>query len=141
MISVEPHVYPQIMPLTGEEVEAERLLQHWVTRLGLQDWTIKLFINVAPEEMDSPGCVGCTEFEESIKCAKVEIMDPQFYGTRLVPFRFETTLVHELLHLKLAFWCHEDDNKFEDRVMHQVIDDLARAFTWESINKEEVEAE
>lgn len=36
-------------------------------------------------------------------------------------------LIHELLHLKMSFWCQNDDN-VEDRVMHQIIDDLARAF-------------
>lgn len=38
------------------------------------------------------------------------------------------TLVHELLHLKFSFWCQNEDD-VGDRVMHQMIDDLARALT------------
>ena len=45
-----------------------------------------------------------------------------------MPFSFEKTLVHELLHLKLTFWCQNEDS-VSDRLMHQIIDDLARAFT------------
>ena len=45
-----------------------------------------------------------------------------------MPFNFEKTLVHELLHLKLTFWCQNEDS-VSDRLMHQIIDDLARAFT------------
>ena len=47
---------------------------------------------------------------------------------RIVPFDFEKTLVHELLHLKFSFWCQNEDD-VGDRVMHQMIDDLARALT------------
>lgn len=50
------------------------------------------------------------------------------YGDRIVPFNFEKTLVHELLHLKFSFWCQNEDD-VGDRVMHQMIDDLARALT------------
>ena len=45
-----------------------------------------------------------------------------------MPFDFEQTLVHELLHLKFSFWCQNEDD-VGDRAMHQMIDDLARALT------------
>ena len=73
------------------------------------------------------GGAGCTEWSEAVKTARIEIIDPEYYGERIVPFNFEKTLIHELLHLKMSFWCQNDDN-VEDRVMHQIIDDLARAF-------------
>lgn len=62
------------------------------------------------------------------KVLYAEIIDPAHYGERIVPFSFEKTLVHELLHLKLTFWCQNEDS-VSDRLMHQIIDDLARAFT------------
>lgn len=106
----------------------QELLKKWQKRLGLQDWTIKLCVECKPEEMAVQEATGCTEWSEAIKTAKIEILDPLYYGDRIIPFDFEKTLVHELLHLKMSFWCQDTDD-VEDRVMHQIIDDLARAFT------------
>ncbi len=96
--------------------------------MGLQDWTIKLNAKCHPTEMALQDVSGCTEWTEAIKTARIDILDPQYYGNRIVPFDFEKTLVHELLHLKMTFWCQQTDD-ISDRLMHQVIDDLARAFT------------
>lgn len=69
------------------------------------------------------------EFQtQEAKTARIEIINPACYGDRIVPFNFEKTLVHELLHLKFSFWCQNEDD-VGDRVMHQMIDDLARALT------------
>ena len=105
----------------------QELLEKWKRRLGLHDWKIKLYVNCKPEEMAMSEVAGCTEWSESGKTASIEIIDQQYYGERIVPFNFEKILIHELLHLKMSFWCQNDDN-VEDRVMHQIIDDLARAF-------------
>lgn len=77
--------------------------------------------------MELNGCDGCTEWTECIKTARIEIIDPQYYGERIVPFDFEKTLVHELLHLKTCLVSDMVD-EFQARYMHQMIDDLARAF-------------
>ena len=84
-------------------------------------------MNFKPEGMTISGVAGCTEWSEPGKTARIEIIDPEYYGDRIVPFDFEKTLIHELLHLKMSFWCQNGDD-VEDRVMHQIIDDLARAF-------------
>ena len=80
-----------------------------------------------PEDMMLENVAGDVDWSESIKTARIEIMNPKFYGERIVPFDYEKTLVHELLHLKL---CLVSDNvgEFQARYMHQIIDDLARAF-------------
>lgn len=104
------------------------LLEKWKRKLYLQEWRIKLLTRLRPEEMTMNDVAGCTEWSESIKAARVEIIDPACYGDRIVPFDFEKTLVHELLHLKFSFWCQNEDD-VGDRVMHQMIDDLARALT------------
>lgn len=110
------------------KMSEQELLKKWQKRLGLQDWTIKLCVECKPEEMTVLNASGCTEWSEAIKTARIEILDPLYYGDRVVPFNFEKTLVRELLHLKMSFWCQDTDD-VEDRVMHQIIDDLARAFT------------
>lgn len=103
------------------------LLAEWQERLGLQDWRIMLKPKCKPEEMTLENAAGCTDWSETVKTARIEILDPAYYGKRVVPFDWEKTLVHELLHLKT---CLVSDcvDKLQERVMHQMIDDLARAF-------------
>ena len=113
------------MIATNEELA---LLEKWKRKLCLQEWRIKLLTHLHPEEMMVRNTAGCTEWSEAIKTARIEIINPACYGDRIVPFDFEKTLVHELLHLKFSFWCQNEDD-VGDRVMHQMIDDLARALT------------
>ena len=104
-----------------------KLLAEWQKRLGLSDWRIKLVDNCSPDDMRLEDCAGCTEWTESIKSAVIQILDPKYYGKRIVPCDYEKTLVHELLHLKTCLVSsHVDD--LQERYMHQMIDDLARAF-------------
>lgn len=119
------------MTATNEELA---LLEKWKRKLCLQEWRIKLLTCLRPEEMTMDDVAGCTEWSEASKTARIEIIDPAYYGDRIVPFDFEKTLVHELLHLKFSFWCQNEDD-VGDRVMHQMIDDLARAFT--EVNNDE----
>lgn len=114
------------MIATNEELA---LLEKWKRKLCLQEWRIRLLTHLRPEEMTIAGtAAGCTEWSEANKTARIEIINPACYGDRIVPFNFEKTLVHELLHLKMTFWCQNDDN-VSDRLMHQIMDDLARALT------------
>ena len=102
------------------------LLSEWQERLGLMDWRIKLKLNCKPEDMEIENVAGCTAWSEAIKAARIEIIDPEYYGERIVPFDFEKTLVHELLHLKLCL-VSDGVDALQERYMHQVIDDMARA--------------
>lgn len=104
-----------------------KLLKEWQHRLGLDDWRIKLFDNCKPDDMELSDVAGCVDWSESGKTAKIEIIDSQFYGERIVPFDYEKTLIHELLHLKLSLVSDEVVD-IQARYMHQIIDDLARAF-------------
>lgn len=90
------------MIATNEELA---LLEKWKRKLCLQEWRIKLLTHLHPEEMMVRNTTGCTEWSEAIKTARIEIINPACYGDRIVPFNFEKTLVHELLHLKFSFWC------------------------------------
>lgn len=106
---------------------SKALLNDWVERLGLQDWTIKLYDCCDPEEMDLPNAAGSTTWNEVGKQARIKIIDPDRYGVRIVPFDYEKTLVHELLHLKTCLLTDVEDT-LQERVGHMLIDDLARAF-------------
>lgn len=95
------------MIATNEELA---LLEKWKRKLCLQEWRIKLLTHLHPEEMMVRNTTGCTEWSEAIKTARIEIINPACYGDRIVPFNFEKTLVHELLHLKFSFWCQNEDD-------------------------------
>ena len=105
----------------------EKLLYEWKYRLGLHDWAIKLVDNCKPEDMSAEDVSGCTEWNEVGKQARIEMLDPQYYGERIVPFDYEKTLVHELLHIKTCL-ISDQWEPLQVRYMHQMIDDLARAF-------------
>lgn len=105
----------------------KQLLEKWQKRLGLTDWVIDLRDNMTPDEMSLQGVAGQCEWQEVKKAAVISIIKPECYGERITPFNFERTLVHELLHIK---FCLLDDsgNALQDRVLHQIIEDLAKAF-------------
>ena len=80
-----------------------------------------------PDDMPLEKCSGCVTFEESTKVATIYILSEQCYSNKAVPYHFEETLVHELLHLKMSL-LSDTSGSLQDRVVHQIIDDLARAF-------------
>ena len=105
---------------------AKELMNEWIKRLGLTDWRISISPMCEPHEMEIEG-VGCTSWQEVSKTAHISIINEKYYGNdRVAPFDFEKTLVHELLHLKFCL-LSESGNELQDRVTHQLIDDIARA--------------
>lgn len=102
------------------------LLEEWVKRLGLQDWDIHINNNCKPEDMTLEDTVGCSEWSEAIKTARIDILGEEYYGERIRPYDFERTLVHELLHLKTSLISSQVSD-LQERYTHQLIDDLARA--------------
>jgi hypothetical protein len=112
----------------ANKLDGLALLKEWSKRLGLQDWRISLHDNCKPEEMSMEEVAGCSVWQECNKTAVIEIIDEQYYGDdRVVGFDYEKTLVHELLHLKTSLISSNVDD-LQERVTHQLIDDLARAF-------------
>lgn len=112
--------------MTGKK--AGSLLAEWRTRLGLQDWKIDLKWKCKPGDMVLDDAVGCTGFNESTKSALIQIIDPECYEPRSKAFEFdfEETLVHELMHLKVCVLV-QDENDLQERMMHQLVDDIAKA--------------
>lgn len=104
----------------------DNLLLFWIECLQLKDWTIELTTDVYEMPNGDKDC-GQVQYSEAGKAAHIYIMHPDLYGDRVVPFDPEKTLVHELLHIKMCLLdCREDDN-LQSRVLHQLIDDLAKA--------------
>lgn len=105
--------------------EAERLLREWQRRLNLGDWVIRIVPDCLPDDMGLENNSGEAEWVEVNKSAVIRIINPELYGERIIPFDFEKTLVHELLHLKFSLI--ESDNDLRNRVVHMLIEDMARA--------------
>jgi hypothetical protein len=108
--------------------EANVLLEKWQKRLLLTDWVIAIHANAKPGDFIGQNRAGETEWQEVNKAAVIRILNPEDYGERIIPYHFERTLVHELLHLKFCL-LGESGNSLQDRYVHQLIDDLARALT------------
>lgn len=100
------------------------LLKEWQDRLFLQSWRITLRPKCKPDEM--PDCWGRTEWEEVNKTARIDIVDPYCLTDKIIPFDFETVLVHELLHLKFSL-LSDNAEDLQARYVHQMIDEMARA--------------
>lgn len=119
--------------------DPERALSYWQNRLHLSDWIIKLRLHCAPEDMNNDNVSGEVTWTECHKTAVILILDERYYGERILPYDADDTLIHELLHLKFCL-LGENGNDVHERVLHQVICDLAAAFN-EDIRREAVFAE
>lgn len=108
----------------GNDMDA--LLQEWKHRLGLDDWTIVLYDNVSPMDMESQSATGEVNYDELHKCASICIIDKKYYGKRLIPMDKEKTLVHELLHIKFWF-LDKGESLLQNRMVHNLIDEMAVA--------------
>lgn len=116
-----------------KEKEEFKLLKEWQERLGLQDWVIKFKPNCKAEEVDEGNSIGETLWSTTNKSALIRIIASEEYIKEdyVLPYDFEKTLVHELLHVKFSL-IDKDLNTYEgivtEQARHQLIDDLARAF-------------
>lgn len=105
---------------------AKKLVDEWEKRLGIDDWVIILRVDCLPSDFQLSNVAGETEWDEVGKSAVVKILDERCYGERIVSFDFEKILVHELLHIKFSL-IQETGDETHDRIVHQYIDDLAKA--------------
>lgn len=128
----------------------EKLMKEWKERLGLHDWNVVLKTNCRPDEFERPGRAGEVALCESNKAAKIKLIAEEFYDDPVTPYSAEKILVHELMHLKLSL-LDDSGNMVQDRYVHQLVDDLARAMIdakrgertcfWEENNEESKQKE
>lgn len=113
-----------------DEQAAKKLLAKWVDLLGLRDWEIVFHWKEDPRRMAVERAAGCTSYNEVCRQAVIEIADPELYEREIdldgFAYDYEETLVHELMHLKLSL-LDDTKDKTQNRVVHILVDDLARA--------------
>ena len=107
--------------------DVDKLSEYYVDLLGLNDWEIHIAWQCRPDEMILPMCFGNSSYEESSKQALIYILDEQYYKGEPFKYDFEVILVHELLHLKTTLLTDKDEESIRYRVLHQLIDDMAKA--------------
>ena len=110
-------------------MNSKELLQKWQKRLSLTDWLIDLRDNCLPNDFLLEDVSGECEYNLTQKSAIIRIINPTCYGERLIPFNYETILVHELLHIKFGL-IDNSGNEIHDKIVHQLIEELARALTY-----------
>lgn len=128
----KPIPMPDIPPLPNK---MEKLLEQWKSILGLNDWNIVLEDGCSPYIMNLQNVAGETDFDELHKCAVIRIISEKDYGDRIIPFDKEKTLIHELLHIKFWF-LDQSESIIQNRLVHQLIDDIARALVNAKRSKE-----
>lgn len=108
--------------------EKERLADYWAKRLQLDDWDIKFNLNASRNQLGE-GIVGEARLNEVTKRAAILVLKKEDFDDWecAFTFDFECVLVHELLHLKLCLIESDPDNELRNRVVHQLLDDLAKA--------------
>lgn len=123
-----------VVPAQGNPVQDEltqekvsKLMEEWVDRLGLQDWDIHLAWRCRPDEIPMSDSLGVSSYVESCKQACIYILDKAYYKGDPFVFDFEITLVHELMHLKVALLSDKNENSMQYRAIHMLIDDMAKA--------------
>ena len=107
-------------------MKLSNLLNEWKNRLDLNDWVIKLNEDVSPNDMQLQGVSGECSWDEIHKAATINIINEKDYGDRILPFDNEKTLVHELLHIKFCM-LDNSGNELFDKLLHQLIEDMAKA--------------
>lgn len=77
-----------------EGARLARLCRTWQRRLRLQDWRVDIRFAPADEMGDE---WGHTDYDDTAQSASVRLLDQEDAAV-------EQTLIHELLHLRLAAW-------------------------------------
>lgn len=109
------------------EREANELFYKWSGILHLEAWDVRFQWRVRARDMNIADALGCTSYKHESHQAIIQMLDPVDFENDLFQYDYEKTLVHELLHLKFAD-LDDSGDPLRDKLTHQMIDDLARAF-------------
>lgn len=110
-----------------DEATAFRMFAYWSSVLDLSRWSIKFQWKVKATKMNIKDAFGCTTLNKVSRLAVIQIIDQDDVTESMGEFNYEKTLVHELLHLKMAFLDDSGDD-LRDTLTHAMIDDLSVSF-------------
>lgn len=118
----------QIKEVFNSKEELQECLNWWKEKLFLTDWIIKASV-CEPCDFKNEECCGENEFDMTNKCCVIRILDPKYYGDRIVKYCAEKVLVHELLHCKYN-WIYNSgsyEGKYVDVMEHGLLEQMAKS--------------
>lgn len=118
------------------EAQAQKCLKEWQRRLFLQDWIIKLNINVSPNVIGE-GLQGKNNFIYPQKTSVISIVKPdEDTKTRIAKHCAECTLIHELLHCKYNILENSGtyEGTFLDVHQHMLLEQMAKSLLMAKYN-------
>lgn len=103
-------------------------LKWWQEKLFLTDWVIKANI-CAPEDFIGSNLMGENEFDMTNKSCMIRILNPKYYGDRIMIYCAEKVLVHELLHCKYNWIANESsyEGKYVEVMEHGLLEQMAKS--------------
>ncbi len=103
-------------------------LKWWQEKLFLTDWIVKAEI-CSPDDFIEKGNMGENEFDMVNKSCVIRILDPKYYGDRIMIYCGEKVLVHELLHCKYNWvYCESSyEGKYVDTIEHGLLEQMAKS--------------
>lgn len=103
-------------------------LKWWQEKLFLADWIIKANI-CAPEDFIGSNLMGENEFDMTNKSCMIRILNPKYYGDRIMIYCAEKVLVHELLHCKYNWIANESsyEGKYVEVMEHGLLEQMAKS--------------
>lgn len=113
--------------------DKEKLVQHWIKALGLQDWHIEVFLDCSPKELFDRDAQGENYYNFVHKHARIRIISEKDREADILPLDFEHLLVHELLHCKFAV-LDDTGNPLQDKIVHQLVEDFAKIIVKGAVN-------
>lgn len=117
------------------EAQAQKCLKEWQRRLFLQDWIIKLNINVPRHEME--GKTGLVDLQLENKAAVIFIVrQDDDIKDRIAKTCAEKTLIHELLHCKYnVLECGGSyEGAFLNAHQHMLLEQMAKSLLMAKYN-------
>ena len=125
----------EVKEIFNSEKELYEYLRWWQEKLFLTDWIIKARI-CPPEDFITEDCCGENEFEIENKSCIIRILDPKYYGKRILRYCAEKILVHELLHCKYNWIANDNsyEGKYVDVMEHGLLEQMAKSLIMAKYN-------
>lgn len=125
----------EIIEVFKSKEELNKCLKWWQEKLFLTDWIIKARIS-EPCDFIKEECCGENEFDMVNKCCVIRILDPKYYGNRIMKYCSEKVLVHELLHCKYNWLANEGsyEGKYVDVMEHGLLEQMAKSLVMTKYN-------
>ena len=113
--------------------QANNLIKDWQERLRLRDWDVSWSFAADDKSIDSDE-LGHINYKVYARSAHISLLRPDQYDeddSKNSDFVFESTIVHELLHLHLApiFGADEEESSHQVLLEEQAIEAISRALT------------